>query len=637
MVWDIVRDSTFGQLVRLATGNKYFHYPEERADFEFVKYYGDATHPPHPRDESEPAVQDPEPGEAIEGHHARGTPISDRNEEKGDNEKKIEDDDASSTTFDPVSNPSSPPPRGERVSDAADPEKTERNDGPTDLYNASTRASATNALGNADTNSLGRARSQPIAPVRTTTGTILVDWYETNDQSNPMNWSAKKKAFVAFQIDLYTFAVYMASSIYTSSEPGVMAHFGVGNTKAALGLGMYVLGYGLGPLLWSPMSEIPIFGRNVPYVGTFIIYVILCVPTALVDNVGGLLVLRFLTGFFGSPCLANGGASMQDLFHPFYIPYAIAVWAAAAFCGPALGPLLSGFSVAAKGWRWSLWEILWLSGPVFILWFFFLPETSADTILLYRAHRLRKMTKNSNLQSNSEIKRRHLTARQIFVDAIIKPFEIMFKDPAVLFTNVYTALVYGIYYSFFEAFALVYGPIYGFNLGMTGAAFLTVLVGALVTGTGFVCLLHFVVIPQMKIKGPGKQEDVLMPSLIMTFGPPIGLFLFGWTARSSVNYMASIVGIGIYAGSVFIVTLGIFTYIPMSYPPYAASLFASNDVCRSLMAFGAVLYGRPLYMNLGIGPASSLLAGLSFLGVIGIWLLFFFGENLRKRSKFAVH
>ena len=70
---------------------------------------------------------------------------------------------------------------------------------------------------------------------------------------------------------------------------------------------------GLGPLLWAPMSELPAFGRNIPYVVTFAIYVILAVPTALVDNVGGLLFLRFLQGFFGSPCLANGGASMQDM------------------------------------------------------------------------------------------------------------------------------------------------------------------------------------------------------------------------------------------------------------------------------------------------------------------------------------
>jgi DHA1 family multidrug resistance protein-like MFS transporter len=190
-------------------------------------------------------------------------------------------------------------------------------------------------------------------------------------------------------------------------------------------------------------------------------------------------------------------------------------------------------------WRWSLWEILWVSGPVFVLWFFFLPETSADTILLYRARRLRKLTSNSNLQSQSEIKRRHMTASAIFVDAIIKPFEIMFKDPAVLFVNLYTALIYGIYYSFFEAFALVYGPIYGFNLGLTGVAFLTVLVGALITGSMFFCLLHFVVIPQLKAKGPGEQEDVLVPSLIMVFGPPIGLFLFGEWAYDEEHCLRS--------------------------------------------------------------------------------------------------
>ena len=63
----------------------------------------------------------------------------------------------------------------------------------------------------------------------------------------------------------------------------------------------------------SPLSEIPLFGRNVPYITTFGLFVILCVPLALVDNYPGLLVLRFLVGFMGSPCLATGGATMQDM------------------------------------------------------------------------------------------------------------------------------------------------------------------------------------------------------------------------------------------------------------------------------------------------------------------------------------
>ncbi|OAA34275.1 hypothetical protein NOR_08558 [Metarhizium rileyi] len=50
--------------------------------------------------------------------------------------------------------------------------------------------------------------------------------------------------------------------------------------------------------------------------------------------------------------------------------------------------------------------------------------------------------------------------RAVLLDALIKPFEITSKDPAVLFVQVYTA----IYYSFFEIFPLVYPVYYHMNL-----------------------------------------------------------------------------------------------------------------------------------------------------------------------------
>lgn len=131
--------------------------------------------------------------------------------------------------------------------------------------------------------------------------------------ANPQNWSSRKKAYIALQMWLYTFAVYCGSAIYTSSEPQIMQVFNVGQSKASLGLSIYVIGYGVGPLIFSPLSEIPVIGRNVPYMVSFALFVILCVPMALVDNYAGLLVLRFLTGFMGSPCLATGAASMQDI------------------------------------------------------------------------------------------------------------------------------------------------------------------------------------------------------------------------------------------------------------------------------------------------------------------------------------
>lgn len=49
---------------------------------------------------------------------------------------------------------------------------------------------------------------------------------------------------------------------------GVMQEFGVSQVAATLGLTLFVAGYGVGPLLWSPMSEIPQFGRNPIYIAT---------------------------------------------------------------------------------------------------------------------------------------------------------------------------------------------------------------------------------------------------------------------------------------------------------------------------------------------------------------------------------
>jgi DHA1 family multidrug resistance protein-like MFS transporter len=192
-------------------------------------------------------------------------------------------------------------------------------------------------------------------------GKILIDWYSDSDPANPQNWSGLKKGFVLFQLCAYTMAVYGASSMYVPGEKEISKEFKVGATPAALGLAMYVLGYGIGPLLFAPLSEIPAVGRNWVYVPTFFVFVILSIPTAVVNNYAGLLVLRFITGFLGSPCLANGGASVGDIYSPIQIPIYLSSWTAVWFWGPAIGPVVAGFAIQAKGWRWGLWLISWMT------------------------------------------------------------------------------------------------------------------------------------------------------------------------------------------------------------------------------------------------------------------------------------
>ncbi|CAG8054691.1 unnamed protein product [Penicillium nalgiovense] len=464
--------------------------------------------------------------------------------------------------------------------------------------------------------------------------TILVEWYPEHDEENPHNWSRLKKAFILFVIGIYSFVVYMAAPIYTPSENAFIEEFGVNNAEASLGLALYVLGYGTGPLFFSPLSEIPRIGRNLPYAISFLLFCIISIPTALAPSAIGFYFLRFLQGFFGSPCLATGGASIADVYSSDVLPHAMTTWVFCVFCAPAIGVVVSGFAIPVLGWRFSMWEILIAAGPILVL-LLLLPETSPATILHRRARRLEKTgTKRPySYQTAADIAQAGISFYSVVQESLLIPSKITFLDPAILFLNCYTSLTYGIYYSFFEAFPIVYQGIYGFNLGEMGLAFLAIVVGTIISFAVYNLYIYKIFTP--KSRGPRKPEDVLVPALIACFGPSIGLLLFGWAANPNVHWIVPTIGIVIYPACVFILMQCVFLYIPACYPQYAASVFAATDFTRSAFACGAVVFSRPLYENLGVGPGCSLLAGLTIGCVIGIYSLYHYGEVLRLRSKFV--
>jgi DHA1 family multidrug resistance protein-like MFS transporter len=168
-----------------------------------------------------------------------------------------------------------------------------------------------------------------------------------------------------------------------------------------------------------------------------------------------------------------------------------------------------------------------MSGPVLVLMVVFLPETSKDNILLRRAQRLRRVTQNPNIRSSSEIVQANLSPGAIMTESLIKPIEIMAKDPAILFTNLYTSLVYGIYYSFFEAFPLVYPILYGFSPGQLGLVFVSLAVSCGIGIGAYLIYLFTYMIPDLKKHGHRDQEHRLVPALVASVFPPVGLALFG--------------------------------------------------------------------------------------------------------------
>ena len=163
--------------------------------------------------------------------------------------------------------------------------------------------------------------------------------------------------------------------------------------------------------------------------------------------------------------------------------------------------------------------------------FFFLAESSAPTVLYRRAARLRKLTGSPLFESQSEIDQHHLTASTVAFQALIKPIEISNKDPAVLFTNLYTSFIYAVYYSFFDAFVSVYPPLYGFDLGQLGLLFICIIVACLIGATLYASYIYLRVNPALRTREkngqePPQQEFRLKPALFASFGLPISLFIF---------------------------------------------------------------------------------------------------------------
>lgn len=201
-------------------------------------------------------------------------------------------------------------------------------------------------------------------------------WYGHDDPANPQNWSLPKKGWVTFVILYYTMAIYAGSAIVAYAFHDMSEYFGVSEIIATLTLTLFVLGYAIGPLFLSPLSEIPSIGRNPPYVVTFAIFTLLQIPSALSTNFAGLAVLRFLAGVMGSPPLATGGASLTDIYSPRKSGYAMGAYGVAVGIAPAVAPLLSGFAVMNHGWRWAFWVLMILAAAGLVFLFFGLPEVS---------------------------------------------------------------------------------------------------------------------------------------------------------------------------------------------------------------------------------------------------------------------
>jgi DHA1 family multidrug resistance protein-like MFS transporter len=165
----------------------------------------------------------------------------------------------------------------------------------------------------------------------------LIEWDGPHDVGNPMNWTTSKKWIITIALGMMTFCVTFASSVFSNATVPVAELYHVSTEVATLGTSLFVLGFGVGPLIWGPGSEL--FGRKTPLFFGYFCFAIFQVPVAVAQNLYTIMICRFFGGVFASAPLAIVGGALADFWNPVDRGIAVCVFAGATFIGPIAGML----------------------------------------------------------------------------------------------------------------------------------------------------------------------------------------------------------------------------------------------------------------------------------------------------------
>jgi DHA1 family multidrug resistance protein-like MFS transporter len=357
-----------------------------------------------------------------------------------------------------------------------------------------------------------------------------------------------------------------------------------------------------------------------------------------VTNLPGFLILRYLAGFFASPALATGGASLGDVIPAPHMPVGLGIWGVGAICGPFLGPLIGAALVEAKSWRWTFWYLAIQGAAALIVLTFFLPETSQATLLHRKAKRLRALTGNDKIVAKEAYEAAQKPFKDIVVETLWRPIEVSFLEPMILSVNIHLALLYAIIYLWFESFPIVFQGIHNFTIVELGVSYIPMMLGAwLGLGLYLPYIRRRFTIPILK-GDPVEPEVFLPPNLAGAICLPVGLFIFAWTSTASVHWIVPIIGSFLFAPGMFLLFQTHLNYLGFAFPRHMASVFAGNDLFRSCVGAAFPLFANALYRNTGsqkfpVGWGCSIMAFIC-TAMIAIPIVFLWkGKTLRLMSK----
>lgn len=426
---------------------------------------------------------------------------------------------------------------------------------------------------------------------------------------NPQELPLARRWLAVLCISTASVCVTCASSMAAFAEGGVSRQFHVSKEVTILGVSLFVLGLGLGPLVAGPVSEI--YGRSAVYVVSFGFFFVFLFPVAFAPNITVYLIFRFLAGCSGAAFLSIAGGSVSDMFSTSEVATPMAVYTICPFLGPEIGSVLSGFINQHWHWRWTYYVLIIWSFIQEIALILLVPETCVPVILKWKAQRLRKTTGDPNWFAPTEGEP-HLSLAQKMLNNCWKPFYFVLLNRMLLLLNTWNAFILGILYLTFQAFPIIFEGRHGFDIQCTGLTFLGMATGMILG----LCTQPYWNRRYHQYKDAHGQDEPpaefrLRMGQVGGVLVPSSLFCLAFTTYRGVHWIVPVLASVPFGTGTYFIFTSSFTYIVVAHRPIASFALTCNTTMRTTFAAAFPLFAGQMYDVLGTVGATVLLAGIT--------------------------
>lgn len=457
----------------------------------------------------------------------------------------------------------------------------------------------------------------------------LVAW-DLDSPEDPRNWRIAKKVFVICSVSLYTFVSPISASITSPASADIAKDLGIDSkTIQALVTSIHLLAWAIGPLFITPLSENDKLGRRRVLNFTCWLTFVFNLSCAFANTPTQILILRFFSGLFSATPLNVSPAVISDMFDAKSRNVSLAGVFLIPFVGAALAPIIGGFVVQAKGWRWVFYVLAIINGLIGIFGTIFYIETYSPTLLRAKAQILRKSTGNDNLHTIYELSGDNEFIPQLR-ETVTRPIVMLFTNPLVFGLGSFMAVIYGFLYLMIITFPSVFEESYGFSQSEAGLMFLALGIGFVLGVLLWTLALGKVYTYLSEKHGEQKPEFRLPCLFVSAVIMPIGLIWYGWSAQKKAHWVMPCVGSGIFAFGLVCVFQTLQAYLIDVNPVHAASSIAAASIFRFVLGFAFPLFALEMYDKMGYGWGNTFCAILVVLvGFPFPLICYVYGESLR--------